>query len=469
MFVERINIAGNTRSEEKILRREIPMAEGDLFTTQKLARAKQKLTNLNYFETVNTATAPGATKDKIIVNIDVTEKPTGVFSIGGGYSSVGGDHRHPEPLPAELPRPGLDRVPADRRRREAPERDDQLHRALALRHSRWRRASTSTTGAASSPITRPTRSAGTSASAIRSASTRAGPRSTGSSQDTISDVAPNASVNLLDQEGTHLTSLIGARCHARHPGQQLRDDQAGATAASDSTSPGVGFGEQWFRVLGSTSYFFPIWRDHVLGVRGLGGYSLGWGSQPVPLFERFFLGGPNSIRSFKAQQVSPVDSSGTAIGGNIELLGNIEYTVPLFFGVRAAAFIDVGNVWGPDISAGQKFDITVMHYAAGMGLRWLSPFGPDSHRLRRELEPQHGTPGEAVVRELPILRGLGLLDSCLGSGTADCQVARLELRGIAPWADRGARSGSGSLDMDAPNGSAARIATEGRARRGRAR
>jgi outer membrane protein insertion porin family len=96
----------------------------------------------------------------------------------------------------------------------------------------------------------------------------------------------------------------------------------------------------------------------------------------VPLFERFFLGGPNSIRSFKAQQVSPVDSSGTAIGGNIELLGNIEYTVPLFFGVRAAAFVDVGNVWGPDIAGGQKFDITVMHYAVGAGLRWLSPFGP---------------------------------------------------------------------------------------------
>jgi outer membrane protein insertion porin family len=96
----------------------------------------------------------------------------------------------------------------------------------------------------------------------------------------------------------------------------------------------------------------------------------------VPLFERFFLGGANSIRSFQNQEVSPKDSTGTRIGGNIELLGNVEYTVPLFFGIRAAAFFDVGNVWGPDISAGQKFDITDLHYAAGMGLRWTSPFGP---------------------------------------------------------------------------------------------
>ena len=90
VYVERINITGNTRSEEKILRREIPMAEGDLFTTQKLARAKQRLTNLNYFDKVNATTAPGSAKDKIIVNIDVTEKPTGLFSIGGGYSSQDG-------------------------------------------------------------------------------------------------------------------------------------------------------------------------------------------------------------------------------------------------------------------------------------------------------------------------------------------------------------------------------------------
>src|SRR6266436_1469546 len=92
-YVERINISGNTRSEEKILRREIPMAEGDLFTSQKLARAKQKLTNLNYFDKVEAKTAPGSAKDKIIVNIDVTEKPTGLFSIGGGYSSQDRHHR----------------------------------------------------------------------------------------------------------------------------------------------------------------------------------------------------------------------------------------------------------------------------------------------------------------------------------------------------------------------------------------
>jgi len=114
----------------------------------------------------------------------------------------------------------------------------------------------------------------------------------------------------------------------------------------------------------------------VLGARLSSGYAVGWGNKPVPLFERFYLGGANSIRSFKAQHISPVDSSGTRIGGNIQLLGNIEYTIPLFFGIRAAVFYDVGNVWGPDISGGTKFDITDLKQAIGAGFRWVSPFGP---------------------------------------------------------------------------------------------
>src|SRR5262249_22659375 len=71
-------------------RREIPMVEGDLFTLQKLERARQRLVNLGYFDSVTATTQPGADKTKIIVNVEVKEKPTGIFSIGGGVSSVDG-------------------------------------------------------------------------------------------------------------------------------------------------------------------------------------------------------------------------------------------------------------------------------------------------------------------------------------------------------------------------------------------
>src|SRR4030095_6137791 len=86
VFVERINITGNTRSEEKILRPEVPMHGGGVFPSAKLERARQRLTNLGYFDQVKATTSPGATKDKIIVNIEVVEKPTGLFSVAGCFA-----------------------------------------------------------------------------------------------------------------------------------------------------------------------------------------------------------------------------------------------------------------------------------------------------------------------------------------------------------------------------------------------
>jgi outer membrane protein insertion porin family len=374
VFVERINITGNTRSEEKILRREIPMAEGDLFTSQKLARAKQKLVNLNYFDKVNATTTPGASKDRIIVTIDVTEKPTGLFSIGGGYSSAdgligtlnlsqrnflgrgwilalslaggakvqNGNVSFTEPWLFDRPlSAGFDLF--NNRRKFDDYTVESLGGDVRFGHplgdfSRW--------------------------NALYRIS-----------RDVISDVADTASTNLLDQKGTHLTSLVGLSL-SRDTRDSVFETTRGSNATIGVDFAGVGFGEKWFRTVGSVSYFYPVWLNHVLGFRVQGGYSLGWSKRPVPLFERFFLGGANSIRSFKAQDVSPQDSSGTRIGGNIQMLGNVEYTVPLFFGIRAAAFFDIGNVWGPDISGGQKFDITDLKYAVGGGLRWTSPFGP---------------------------------------------------------------------------------------------
>ena len=69
-------------------------------------------------------------------------------------------------------------------------------------------------------------------------------------------------------------------------------------------------------------------------------------------------------------------AAGTRIGGNSEALGTVEYQIPLFFGIKAAVFYDVGQVWGPDISQGTRIDIGDVRHGMGAGLRWNSPFGP---------------------------------------------------------------------------------------------
>ncbi|HET8529568.1 MAG TPA: outer membrane protein assembly factor BamA [Methylomirabilota bacterium] len=374
-YVERINIAGNTRSEEKILRREIPMAEGDLFTSQKLARAKQRLTNLNYFDKVEAKTAPGSAKDKVIVNIDVTEKPTGLFSIGGGYSSQdgvlgtldlsqrnflgkgwevflrlrGGEKLQTGTIgftePWLFDRPLAAGFDIFNTRRILPDYTvESLGGDIRLGHpigeySRW--------------------------NAVYRVS-----------QDKISDVNQLGSPELISQEGTHLTSLVGLSL-SRDTRDSVYDPTRGTTVSLGLDFAGVGFGEKFARSVFTTTYFQPLpWLEHVLSFRLMAGYSFGWSKDPVPLFERFYLGGSSSLRQFKSLQVSPKDNTGTRIGGNSEALGTIEYQIPLFFGIKAAVFYDVGQVWGPDVSGGTKIDIGDLRHGAGAGLRWNSPFGP---------------------------------------------------------------------------------------------
>jgi outer membrane protein insertion porin family len=374
-YVERINIAGNTRSEEKILRREIPMAEGDLFTSQKLARAKQRLTNLNYFDKVEAKTVPGSSKDKIVVNIDVTEKPTGLFSIGGGFSSQdgvlgtldlsqrnflgkgwevflrlrGGERLQTGTIgftePWLFDRPLAAGFDIFNTRRILPDYTvNSLGGDIRLGHpfgeySRW------------------------------NAMYRV-------SQDRISDVNELGSPELVSEEGTHLTSLVGLSV-TRDTRDNIFDPTRGSTVSLGLDFAGVGFGERFVRSVLTSTYYQPLpWLEHVLSFRAMAGYAVGWDKDPVPLFERFYLGGSNSLRQFKSLQVSPKDSSGTRVGGNVEVLGTIEYLIPLFFGIKAAIFYDVGNVWGPDIAGGSKVDLSEVRHGAGAGFRWNSPFGP---------------------------------------------------------------------------------------------
>jgi outer membrane protein insertion porin family len=375
VFIERINITGNTRSQEKILRRELPMAEGDLFTTQKLARAKQKLTNLNYFEKVETKTVPGSSKDKIVVNIDVTEKPTGVFSIGGGYSSQDGALGTLDLSQNNFLGKGYQ---------------------LFLRVRGGQQTQQGTIGFTDPWFMDRPLAAGFDIFDNRNVYQDYTLNSLGFdvrfaapigdfarwnvlyrlSQDKVSGVASNASTELLEAEGTTITSLIGGAL-TRDTRDSLQSPTRGNFTVFGADFAGIGTGDnRFFRISFSTVQHQPLWFDHILSGRIATGYELGWSNKPVPLFERYYLGGPNTIRSFKSREISPEDNSGTKIGGNFQVLGNLEYSVPLPYGLRAAVFFDVGNVYGPDQSVHTPVDLTNLKYAVGPGLRWNSPFGP---------------------------------------------------------------------------------------------
>ncbi len=370
VFVERINISGNVRSQEKILRREIPMAEGDLFTSQKLARARQRLVNLGFFETVTASTAPGSSKDKIVVHIEVVERPTGIFSIGGGFSSADqfigtldlsqrnflgkgwevalrirggartqqGTVSFTEPWLFDRPlSAGFDLF--NTRRVFLDFTVNSLGGDLRLSHPflefwRWHLSYRLT-------------------------------------QDNISDVSSVASDVLRRASGETVTSLIGGAVTWDTRDNVFVPSKGGRLNLATDVA-GVGGDNRFLKSVGELSYFQPVIWNTVLAGRLEAGYGFGFGDQDLPLFERFFLGGPNSIRSFKARQLSPVDRSGTRIGGTSEVLLNIEHLIPLVFGFRLATFFDAGNAYGFT----KAFDLTDIREAAGGGVRWQSPFGP---------------------------------------------------------------------------------------------
>jgi outer membrane protein insertion porin family len=370
VYVERINIAGNVRSQDKILRREFQMAEGDIFTLRKLQRSRQRLVNLGYFEKVDVTTAPGSDRTKIMVNVDVTERPTGVFSIGGGYSSqdsilgtidlsqnnflgrgwqmsvrlrVGGQTQQgiisfTEPWLFDRPlSAGFDLFNV---RRQFTEYDyDQLGGAVRLSHPfeeywRW------------NVLYR-------------------------LSNDEISDIESGASQELKDEEGTSVTSVVQGAV-TRDSRDNFQAPTRGGTVSLITDVAGLGGDSRFVKTVASVAHYQPIWFGHILSGRIEGAYGFGWGGEELPLFERFYLGGSNSIRSYKSREISPTDETGERIGGTSSVLGNVEYIVPLPFNIRAALFFDVGNVYGFDT----KFDLTDLRMAIGGGLRWLSPFGP---------------------------------------------------------------------------------------------
>lgn len=370
VFVERINISGNVRSQEKILRREIPMAEGDLFTSQKLTRARQRLSNLGFFESVKASTSPGAAKDKIVVNIEVVERPTGLFSIGGGYSSADGL---------------LGTIDLSQR--------NFLGRGweVALRIRGGARTQQGTISFTEPWLFDRPLSGGFDLFNTRrvfldfTVNTLGGDLRLSHpflefwrwyltyrlSQDRISNVSDSASDVLRREKGTTVTSLVGGAL-TRDTRDNVFVPSTGGRLSLNTDIAGLGGDNRFLKSVADFSYFHPVLWSTVLAGHLEAAYGFGFGDHNLPLFERFFLGGPNSIRSFKARQLSPLDRTGTRIGGTSEVLFNLEYLIPIGFGFRLATFFDAGNVYGFT----KEFDLTDIRKAAGPGIRWQSPFGP---------------------------------------------------------------------------------------------
>ncbi len=403
VYIERINVSGNTKSRDKVVRRELRLMEGELYSATGLKRSKQNLSNLGFFEDVNLATAKGSADNKLNLNVEVKEKPTGTFSIGAGYSSIDGLIGQGSIQQANFLGLGLKANASASIGGKSQTYNVGLTDPYFL-DSKW------TIGG---DVYRAEREYIDFSRRVTGGDIKAGyPLS-----DILStfwlykyeakeifneSLAYQAAAIKPDANST--TSAIFASITRNSTDYRL-DPSSGMVNTVSTEYAGLGGTNRFLRFIGETSLFFPVKWGTVFSVRGTMGYVQEIG-KPVPIDEKFYLGGINTLRGYSSRTVSPfvlVDVKTTTetpegrkestqptrayIGGNKEAFFNAEYTFPLLkdVGLKGVAFFDAGNAY----DKGQEYFSTV-RTSYGGGIRWFSPIGPLRLEYGIPLNPRDG-------------------------------------------------------------------------------
>ena len=188
----------------------------------------------------------------------------------------------------------------------------------------------------------------------------------------IFDVDDDASEFIKTQEGDSLVSRV-ALSLTRDTRNSVLLPSRGMRNSATVEVAGLGGDTDFVKVFGSSAIFFPLFNGHILMLKGSGGISEGFDkTEVIPIFDRFFLGGANTIRGFSFRDVGPRDEKDEPIGGEAFIAGTVEYTFPIIPLLRGATFFDVGNVYFDR----DDFDFDELSGSVGVGVRVQLPIGP---------------------------------------------------------------------------------------------
>lgn len=380
VYVERIDINGNVRTLDKVIRREFKLVEGDPFNKTKLSKSEQSVRDLGYFETVDVQTKQGSAPDKTVLDVSVAEKSTGELSIGAGFSTADGplaDFRIRErnfmgrgqdvSLAATI---AGERTEFDASFTEPYFLDKDFAAGFDLFHisrdlqdeSSYDQIRTGGALRVSYPLSEYWRQS------LRYRFER----------NEINDVDQYASRYIRDQAGERMTSAISQRLSYDDRDSILMPTN-GLNAWLDTEFAGLGGDAHYVSgVLGAT-YYYPVADRWVFNVTGEGGAIHGL-SEDVQINERFFLGG-SSLRGFERAGVGPRDIlTDDSLGGNMYYRGSAELSFPIGLpeemGILGHTFTDFGSLWSLDDSGVGIKDENSIRASAGVGVSWRSPMGP---------------------------------------------------------------------------------------------
>lgn len=389
VFVELVNIGGNFRTLDKVIRREVLLVEGDAFNTSKLRRSRQRIRNLGFFERVEIENKAGSAPDKTVIDVSVRETSTGEISFGAGFSSASGVLGDASIRERNLLGRGQDL----RLSVQVGEKQQQIDLSFTEPYFLDREV------AAGFDIFRTVRDQQSESSFDREAigfALRAGYRITESlsqrwkytlREDDITDISADASVAIKEQEGEFMTSSV-----AQTLLYDKRDNRFSPTEGYfvevENTLAGFGGDSQYLRNEVNSETFFSLAERWVLNVGVGGGYIIGIG-EDIRIIDRFFLGG-NSLRGFEESGVGPRDLvTDDAVGGNWFYRGTVGLTFPLGlpneFGLRGRVFTDAGSIGENDGVLATITDTASLRMSVGTGILWDSPFGPVSIDLAQAI------------------------------------------------------------------------------------
>ena len=373
IYIERISIAGNSKTRDKVARRELRLMEGDLYSATGFKRSKQNLMNTGYFEEANVATSKGSSGNKLNVNVDLKEKATGAFTIGGGYSSLDGLIFQGSVSQANFLGLGLKANASAAIGGKSNTYSVGLTDPYFL-DSKW------TLGL---DIYRSERDYTDYSRRLTGGDIKAG--------YPITDFIGTFWMYKYEIKDIYDPDIYYLDANAKYPDSyplgQTTTSSIYASLTNNTTDfrfdpssgwvntlsveyAGLGGDNKYVREIFDNTYYHPLWWKFVVSGKVVVGAVQKAGG-PIPIDEKFYLGGIGTLRGYSARTVSPKNND-VYVGGEKELFGNIEIKFPLLpeYGIKGVGFFDYGNAW----SGGFKPPQMLMSY--GGGIRWASPMGP---------------------------------------------------------------------------------------------
>ncbi|MEW6720829.1 MAG: outer membrane protein assembly factor BamA [Thermodesulfobacteriota bacterium] len=395
----KVEIAGNTKTFDRVVRRSVDVAEGATYSATKLKTTKENLTRTSYYKDVKVTTAPADNAAEMDVKVEIQEAPTGTLSGGMGYSSMDGifgvvqlsennlfgrgwkaslnsqfgsrrtsftlDFRNPHLFDTDYSL--LTTLYNNKIEYEDFKKDSKGGRiGVGYNLSRFLHGSVS----------------------FALDDTKVLP---------VENELPEDIVRKEIEKGKQKTrSLIVSA--TRNTTDRYIDPSKGTVQSVSVQYAGgpLGGDTQFLKYILNAKAFYPVTASTVLSASLLWGHVVstdgGWGKGEVPLYERFFLGGPYSIRGFRSRTLSPIDpNTGEKVGGNKDIIGNVEYQFPLGSdtGFKGVFFVDAGNTWR---QGAWPFVDERIWIGYGTGVRWYSPMGPMRFEYGWNLNRPPGAP-----------------------------------------------------------------------------